>query len=589
MGKVVAGASGRLALVSGEAGVGKTALLRALSASAPRPGGILWGACDPLYTPRPLGPVVDISERTGGELARLVSAGARPYEVGAELLRALARRGPTLVVLEDLHWADEATLDLVRIIGRRIEGAPALLVLTYRDDELERGHPWRAVLGDLAGAGPIARIHVSCLSASAVGRMSEPHGIDPDALFRITGGNPFFVTEVLAAGQGRIPESVHDAVLARIDRLSPAARTLLDAIAIAPLSTPLALLPALVGDAVEGLAECVASGSVVVRDSEVSFRHELARMTVEAELGDGERIELHRKALAALGSTGTSSADPARLAHHAAAAGDSSAVLRYGPEAGAAAARVGAHREAAAQYARVLRFSEHLSAAERARLLSRRATECFLNGDYPDAIAARGEAARFFREAGDLRGEADALQAMAPNLRCHGRVAEANQAMSDALRILETLPPGRELAMTRANQAMLALNIEDLPAASRRARWAVQLASRVDDHVALVHALNTMGTAACLNGDDDGRLQLVRSIDLSRQWGLDEQVGRGYLHLAWALTRTRAYDLAERYEREGLEYCLERGLDAWRYEITSHMARRLMDRGSWEPAVEAAA
>jgi DNA-binding CsgD family transcriptional regulator/tetratricopeptide (TPR) repeat protein len=589
LGEVVAGASGRLALVSGEAGVGKTALLRALSAAAPRPRGWLWGACDPLHTPRPLGPMVDISERTGGELARLVSAGARPYEVAAELLRELSRRGPTLVVLEDLHWADEATFDLVRILGRRIETVPALLVLTYRDDELSRDHPWRVVLGDLVGGRPMARIHLSCLSATAVGRLSEPYGIDPDALFRITGGNAFFVTEVLAAGAGRIPESVHDAVLARVVRLSPPARFLLDAVAIAPLSTPLWLLEALTGDAVESLPECVASGSVVVRDGEVSFRHELARLTLEAGIGDRERVALHRKALAALAAAGTNSSDPARLAHHAEAAGDASAVLRYAPEAGAAAARVRAHREAAAQYARALRFSGRLSAAERAELLSRRATECFLNGDYSDAIAARGEAVRCFREAGDFLGEADALQAMAPNLRCYGRVAEANQAMNDALSILETLPPGRELAMTRAIQAMLALNIEDLPTAGRWASMAIELAREVGDHVALVHALNTRGTAACLDGDDDGRLELLRSIDLSRQWELDEQVGRGYLHLTWALTRIRAYDLANRYGREGIEYCLERGLDAWRYEITGHMARRLMDGGSLDSAVEAAA
>lgn len=586
--EVVASASGRLALVSGEAGVGKTALLRALSATAPRPGGSLWGACDPLYTPRPLGPMIDIAERTGGELARLVSVGARPYEVAAQLLRELARRGPTLVVLEDLHWADEATFDLVRILGRRVEGVPALLVLTYRDDELGRGHPWRAVIGDLAGARPIARIHLSCLSVAAVGRMSEPYGIDPGALFRTTGGNPFFVTEALAAGEGRIPESVHDAVLARIGRLSARARTLLDAIAIAPLSAPLSLLQALVGGAVESLDECVASGAVVVRDGDVCFRHELARMTVEKELGDPERLALHRKALAVLGAQ-TRRADPARLAHHAEAAADAAAVLRHAPEAGAAAARAGAHREAAAQYARALCFSDDLPPAERARLLSQRATECFLSGDYPDAIAARGEAARCFHEAGDVLGEADALQLMAPNLRCFGRVAEANQAMSDALRILERLPAGRELAMARANQAMLALNVEDLSAAGRWASAAVQLARQLDDHVALVHALNTAGTAALLGGDDDGRLQLLHSIDLSRQWSLEEQVGRGYLHLTWALGRGRAYDLARLYEQEGLEYCLERGLDAWRHEITSHMARRLMHGGRWDLAAEAAA
>lgn len=199
-------------------------------------------------------------------------------------------------------------------------GGQALLVLSDRDDQLARDHLWRAVLGDLVGGGPIARIHLSCLSATAVGRMSEPYKIDPDALFRITGGKAFFVSEVLAAGAGTIPESVHDAVLARVARLGPSARSVLDTIATAPLSMPLWLLEALTGDAIQPLPECVASGSVVVRNGEVSFRHELARMTLEADLGDRDSVALHRKPLKALGSVGTRSPDPARMAHHAEAA-----------------------------------------------------------------------------------------------------------------------------------------------------------------------------------------------------------------------------------------------------------------------------
>ena len=111
---------------------------------------VLAGGCEALFTPRPLGPLLDIAAEVGGELAELTERGASAGEVLAALGRAL--RGPSIVVLEDLHWADEATLDVVQLLGRRVARMPALVIATYRDDELGRDHPLRVVLGEL-GAG----------------------------------------------------------------------------------------------------------------------------------------------------------------------------------------------------------------------------------------------------------------------------------------------------------------------------------------------------------------------------------------------------------------------------------------------------
>src|ERR671931_441972 len=190
---------GRLVSVTGEAGVGKTSLLRRFCAEqhdAPR---LVWGACDPLFTPRPLGPLVDVAEVTGGALLHVVDEGAKPQAVAAALIRELAVRGPTVLVLEDLHWADEATLDVISLLGRRIETVPALAVMTYRDDELDRRHPLRIVLGAFARARALRRVDLTPLSRDALARLAEPRGIDADELYRRTGGNPFFATEARAA------------------------------------------------------------------------------------------------------------------------------------------------------------------------------------------------------------------------------------------------------------------------------------------------------------------------------------------------------------------------------------------------------
>lgn len=136
-------ARGRMVFVGGEAGIGKSALMRQFCGDCARPVGIFTGACDPLFTPRPLGPFLDIAATLGGEFRTHAESGVRPYEMAAALLRALSAGPPAILLVEDAHWADEATLDVLRFLARRIETVPALIVITYRDD-LDRAHPLRA-------------------------------------------------------------------------------------------------------------------------------------------------------------------------------------------------------------------------------------------------------------------------------------------------------------------------------------------------------------------------------------------------------------------------------------------------------------
>jgi len=222
---VLNGSNGRLVLIRGEAGVGKSVLLRRFCDANHDSARILWGACDALFTPRPLGPFLDIAEVTAGELQALVESSSRPHELAAGLIRELARR-PAVLVLEDVHWADEATLDVLKLLARRIEPTRALALASYRDDELDRDHPLRIVLGELATFGAIERLSVEPLSETAVAKLAEPRGVNATELYRVTRGNPFFINEVLAASGERIPPTVRDAVLARAARLGAGARTL---------------------------------------------------------------------------------------------------------------------------------------------------------------------------------------------------------------------------------------------------------------------------------------------------------------------------------------------------------------------------
>src|SRR3954471_4927242 len=205
LGTVARSRHGRVVLVSGEAGAGKTELLRRFCATVPRAVDVHWTRCDALATPRPLGALLDLARDLDDDLAEQIVGGEGPHDVAASLLRELDGRTPSVVVLEDVHWADEATLDVLRLLAARIRSVPVLTLATYRDDEVDRGHPLRIVLGELGRSEEVTRLTLAPLSPAAVATLAEPHGIDADELYRITTGNPFFVTEVLAAGEGKTP------------------------------------------------------------------------------------------------------------------------------------------------------------------------------------------------------------------------------------------------------------------------------------------------------------------------------------------------------------------------------------------------
>jgi class 3 adenylate cyclase/tetratricopeptide (TPR) repeat protein len=587
--RVTRTARGWLVLVSGEAGVGKTTLLHRFCGDGGRSARILWGACDPLFTPRPLGPLLDVAEAAGGQLADVVQDGGSPHAVAVALMRELGSREATVLVLDDVQWADEATLDVVGLLGRRIEAVPALVVVSYRDDELDRTHPLRMVLGALATGRAIRRLELAPLSREAVVQLAEPHGVDADELFGKTTGNPFFVREALAAGEEELPHTVRDAVLARAGRLGPTATLLLEAIAIAPPRVELWLLEALAGDVVDRLGECLTSGMVTHGPGGVAFRHELARLALEESLTPDRRLSLHRKALTALADPPTGAPDLERLAHHAYAAGDGPAVLRFAPAAAARAAALGAHREAAAQYARALQFADALAPRERAELLERRSHECYLTDQPDEALETLKSAVDCYRELGDTRKEGDSLRRVANILWCPGRTTEAGEAAQEAMSVLEQLPPGREIAMAYATAAQLRKDLDDSDGAVAWGTRALELAERLDDSEILIHALNTIGTTELLRGIPGGLEKLERSLDLAEQADLPEHVGRAFVHLVWAGTRLRNHELADRYLERGLAYLAERGLDLWRLYLLAFRARIELDRGRWDEAVDSAA
>jgi DNA-binding CsgD family transcriptional regulator len=571
-----AGEGGRLVLVSGEAGAGKTSLVRAFCARLEPDARALTGSCELLFTPRPLGAFLDIAERLGVDVGD-----APPHRLAAELARAIA--GPAVIVVEDVHWADEASLDVLRLLAGRIAELRALLVCTFRDDELGREHPLQLLLGELATLPRVERLRVEPLSLAAVRTLSEPLGADADAVFAKTGGNPFFVSEVLAAGDARIPETVRDAVLARAARLPREARRLLEAAAIVPARVELALLEELAGGDLPALELCLAAGILRADGHWVAFRHELARLAIESAAPPDRLLALHREALRALRSV-RPRADATRLAHHAAAAGDADAVLEHAPAAAARAAAVGAHAEAAAQLGRALAFAERLPVAAQADLYERWAYECHLVDRLDDALAGTAEALARRRAEGQDVEEASTLRLRSKLLWYGGRAEEAERAAALAVERLEPRGESAELARAYALLAHLAMLRGTLEGTQAWGAKAIATAERAGAADAQASAHTSMGTLEFLSGDDAGLERLERGLALARAGGADDQIARALVNLAWVTLDRPRLALAERHIREGLSYTADRDLGSCRGLLLVASAQLELERARFDAA-----
>jgi DNA-binding CsgD family transcriptional regulator len=548
---------------------------------------VLWGVCDPLFTPRPLGPLLDVAEVVGGELAELVQGRATPHDVTMALRRELGRRSPTIVVIDDAQWADEATLDVLRLLADRLEGVRAAVIVAYRD-ELDRWHPLRIVVGEIGAGWAITRVHLQPLSLQAVTSLAARYGASPSEVYSKTRGNPFFVAEVLGASDIGVPPTVRDAVLARAARLSPAARELLEAVAIAPSQAELWLVDMLIEGASARLEECVAGGMLTVRSGWVSFRHELARQALEAAIHEPSKVRLHRAVLAALAEPPAGAPDLARLAHHADAAEDDDAVLRFAPAAAAQASKLGAHREAASLYARALRVVSAVPLPLRARLSEGRAAECFFTTQFEAAADAMRWALDCYVELGDQLREGNALRWLSQLVWQVGGLAEAQEIALRAVAVLEPLGPAWQLVAAYCQVAQLLIADEDPEGAARWAARAAEIAARMSDKRAATDADRTVGWVEFFAGESGGLEKLERCIDRYEAAGLEEDAAITRVVIARTAARFRLYDVAKRHIGAGLAYCEGIDFDVYRYYLLSWQAKLQLAAGRWDEAAQLA-
>ena len=574
---------GRVVLLAAEAGNGKTTTVEEWARRRASRITLLRGACDGSATPRPLGPFIDALP----ELALLVDGDRTALIVETERRVRTAESTPVLVV-EDLHWADEASLDLLRGLAVRLASLPLLVIVTFRSDEVEPGTPLATLVGDLGARGDVVRIDLVPLTLAGVRTLTAGSGssLDAGALFRRTGGNAFHTTEILATTGDDLPTSVRDAVRARVARLSPAARESLDVVALAGHRAEPALVSAVLGEKAESVDEAVRRGVLVDAADGLRFRHEIARVAVADEVAPMRRIALHRAILRWL-QGGPGADDPARVAHHAEAAGEYDVALMASVDAARLSARLSAHRQAVLQFQRALRVAPP-DLAGRVTLLEELSYEQYLTGQIDDAITSRAQALAVHQERGDRTGIVSGHRWLS---RLQWFNANGPAAHEHARRAVELVGPddrNREAAMALSNMSQLCMLGSDMAQARAWGERALAMAREIGADDIASHALNNIGTAECALGLDEGRAKVVESLEIALAHDFQEHAARAYTNLISTASENQELAVADVYLEPALAYCAEHDLDSWLLYIDGDQALIRLQQGRYDEALAAA-
>jgi DNA-binding winged helix-turn-helix (wHTH) protein/tetratricopeptide (TPR) repeat protein len=566
---------GRVVLVVGEPGIGKTALVRAFIRAASPPSRFLMGACEALITPRPFGPLHDVGRRVPA-VAAAITDRVSPSTLQRVVLDELeAEPSPVVLVLEDVHWADEATLDLLAFLVRRVPDTPSMLLLTYRDTELDASHPLLGVVGSLRSE--IAR-EIRPLPLSRAGVASLVGEDRADRLMLVTRGNPFYVTELAAADGDAVPRSISHAVSARFARFPRATRELLGLLAVAPSRLEVSVLESLEPDWAEAIEPAEIGGLVILEGDDLRFRHELARQAVLDSLPTVLRRRHHGALLRVLLDR---RASPARIVHHADGAGDHDTLATYALSAARDAAGTAAHRESHSQYLRVVRNLDRFGPGERARIFEEASREAYLTAAEDDALEWADAALRGFQDLGDQLGVGRVLRWIS---RLHWfavRGDEADTAARRAIEVLEPLGPSTELAWAYSNRSQLAMLAYDDDEAVRWAGKAAELADHLGAVEVKAHALVNMGMVAIGRDVLDDEV-LLAAVELADRAGEHHEATRGLLGLSYTLMTANRLERAREVGERALAYSEQHEVDALTHYIVAMLAQMDVRAGRWQ-------
>lgn len=583
-----ASGNGAIALISGEAGIGKTSLLREFKSTRHAEFQLTWGGCDALSTPRALGPLHDM----GPDLSPCVQNVLRKDTSLSNLLPAVIKHlsdsdQTVVMVFEDVHWADNATLDLLKCLGRRISLLKTLLILSYRVDEIGPRHPMTNLLGELPQANT-QRIELNPISPEGTNEIASQWDRTIANLHEITNGNPFYMTELLAADAGeqdKVPLSIQDAIGSRLNRLPVAEQQFLETLSVIPHAIERQLVNHLYPDDGDTLADECIQRKLLQEDlnGNLRFRHELARLgTKERTTGLMQKVT-HRRIVEVLsGNANDQTID--QILYHACAAKISDVVLQYAPLAAKAASISGAHSEAASHLEVALQYINDAPPETAATLYEKWSYEAALVHIDDDVIAARHSALELWRKLDRADKVGENLRWLSRLHWYHGHADKANQFADEAISIFESTSASSEQAMAYSMKSQFYMLNDRMEEAILWGKKALDIEAQCNNDEVKIHALNNMGSAMALGGDQTGLEHLNKSLNLALKKGYHEHAARAYTNTADYAVSVRNFDLAEKTINDGIVFDSKHDLDSWTHYLVGLLAQLRMKQGRIEEA-----
>lgn len=565
-------------LLSGEAGFGKTSLVHLGLATLDHKWRVLVAASEPLDVPSAFSPLYDLIAELPPDLQHDIRSGTGRMPVYLGMLD-LVKNDKVVLVLEDVHWADEATLGLVRYLGKRIAATQSVLIVTFRSEEINVSPPLRLLVADL---GPLAiRIELPALTVSGVAELARGTGLDPRHVHEATLGNPFFVDEVLMHPNVALPPTIQFAVLASAAQLPDDALEFVNTVALSPDGVPLADIAEL-GDPTGSHCDLAFSRRLVASArGQISCRHELIRKSLVEALPPATKRRLHEKLLAHLEGTAPDSRDVARLAYHAIGAGNGEKAARYSLIAGEDAAAGGAHRQAAFHFANALEFADVIATSTLEDALLSAAREHNYINAFETAVDLSRRRVKFAAspvEEARCRAWVAFFESRSGNLDPAVEEAEA------ALEVLRRLDDSVELALALAVLAHVSFLSGDVRKAMSVAEEALSVARSCDSVDIEIYASTTMGTARYHLGEFDGIAQVEAAARRGIEAGAGEFGAKALNNLGFLAKRAWQMGDARKWLQELQEYSTAHELDAWYIAAVTTSAGIAVDMGLWADA-----
>jgi DNA-binding CsgD family transcriptional regulator/energy-coupling factor transporter ATP-binding protein EcfA2 len=577
---------GHCVFVSGEAGMGKTTLIKTFCKALGNEHTVLLGTCDALFAPRPLAPLYDILLQLGHSLPENSADIVDRTAFFSGIFRELNNRKRTsLLVFEDVHWADEATLDFIKFLARRITQLKCLFICTYRDDEIHARHPLRGVLGQL-NPDSLTRMQLTPLSRQAVHKLADEKGYDAEQVYSIAGGNPFYVNEILLSDSQGVPDSIKEAVLAVYNRMDEVTKEAWQLLSVIPDGLELTRLIQVDPSWHEAIGNSIERKVLVINNNKLFFKHELYRRTIEVSLSPFKRVALNRQLLDLFLTTFEQEGEIERIVHYAKNALENKLVVQYAPLAARQASLVGAHIEAAKLYFTAIEYAEVQEGDQLVELYEAYAYECYLTNQVKEAIIYQTKALKVWQDKKEIEKTGDSLRFLSRLWWFEGKREEAEKYGKQAVEILAPQPYLRAKAMAFSNMSQLTLFSNELAACVEWGNRAIGIAKGIGDDEILCHALNNVGCAQwkVWSSEEPGKKLLMESLEIALKNSFHEYAARAYSNISSCAVSSKEYAAANRFLEEGIAYCEERDLDSSNGYKLYLKSRVLMETGDWEKA-----